>query len=108
MTDGGVSVLALGAEAPSFRVRTRVPSAELAHYGVAMRHLPLFSVSDDRQFHTAGTVERLKVLYDARPRLRRRLAAGPDWDVALIQGQVASCRALASSAWPRRAGAPRS
>jgi len=57
MTDGRISVLALGAlgaEAPSFRVRTRVPSAELARYGVAMRHLPLFSVSDDRHFHAAG------------------------------------------------------
>jgi hypothetical protein len=79
MTDGRISVLALGAlgaEAPSFRVRTRVPSAELARYGVAMRHLPLFSVSDDRHFHAAGTVEHLNVLYVARSRVRRRLAVG--------------------------------
>ena len=91
MTKTTVSVLAvgaLGAEAPSFRVRTRLPSAELGNYGVAMRHRPLFTAKQDRLFHEAGTARRIEVLLSARTRLRRQLAAGADWDVTLIQRQV--------------------
>ena len=91
MTNATVSVLALGAlgaEAPSFRVRTRLPSAELGNYGVAMRHLPLFTAQQDRLFHEAGTARRIDVLLSARTRLRRQLVAGGDWDVTLIQRQV--------------------
>jgi glycosyltransferase involved in cell wall biosynthesis len=91
MTKPTVSVLALGAlgsEAPSFRVRTRLPSAELHRYGVGMRHLPLFTARQDRLFHEAATARRIGVLVAARRRLRRHLAAGADWDVTLIQRQV--------------------
>ena len=79
---------ALGAQAPSFRVRTRVPGAELARHGVAMRHLPLFSVEQDRRFHTAGARERARTLLAARAALSRTLASDGDADVALIQRQV--------------------
>jgi glycosyltransferase involved in cell wall biosynthesis len=91
MTSGTVSVVAVGAlgeQAPSFRVRTQVPSAELGRHGVAMRHLPLFTAQQDRLFHEAGAARRLDVLLAARKRLRQQLAAGGDWDVTLIQRQV--------------------
>jgi glycosyltransferase involved in cell wall biosynthesis len=91
MRNGTVTVGALGAlgaEAPSFRVRTRIPSAELVRHGVAMRHLPLFTARQDRQFHEAAALRRLDVLLAARSRLRRRLATDVDWDVTLIQRQV--------------------
>src|SRR5215218_2893168 len=91
MRNGTVTVGALGAlgaQAPSFRVRTRIPSAELVRHGVAMRHLPLFTARQDRQFHEAAALRRLDVLLAARSRLRRRLATDIDWDVTLIQRQV--------------------
>src|SRR4051812_39993721 len=89
--NGTVTVGALGAlggQAPSFRVRTRIPSAELKRHGVAMRYLPLFSAQEDRQFHEAAALRRLDVLLAARSRLRRQIVGGADWDVTLIQRQV--------------------
>jgi glycosyltransferase involved in cell wall biosynthesis len=77
MSTGTVTVGALGAlgaQSPSFRVRTRIPSAELGRHGVAMRHLPLFSAYEDQQFHDGAAL--------------RQIASGADWDVALIQRQV--------------------
>jgi glycosyltransferase involved in cell wall biosynthesis len=88
---GTVTVGALGAlgpDAPSFRVRTKIPSAELARHGVAMRGFPLFDAEEDRRFHNAGVLSRVDIALRARARLRRKLAAGAEWDVTLVQRQV--------------------
>jgi glycosyltransferase involved in cell wall biosynthesis len=90
MDDRPLSVVALGAlgeQAPSFRVRTRIPSAELARRGVALRHLPLFTTDEDRRFHASHAPRRAEILLGARRRLRRALASA-DGDVALVQRQV--------------------
>jgi glycosyltransferase involved in cell wall biosynthesis len=78
---------ALGPNAPSFRVRTKIPSAELARHGVLIEHLPLLDDEDDRRLREAGAPARAGIALRARTRLRRRLAAA-DWDVSLIQRQV--------------------
>ena len=91
MKDGQVDVLALGAlgaQAPSFRVRTRIPGPALARLGVAMRHLPLFTVEQDRRFHEAGARGRIRTLLSARAALSATLQSDGDADVALIQRQV--------------------
>jgi|Tabmets5t2r1_1033131.scaffolds.fasta_scaffold00014_6 hypothetical protein len=79
---------ALGPTSPSFRVRTRVPSAELGRYGVEMRHAPLLSEEEDHLFHSGGVATRARTLLAARSRLARLLEARADWDVALVQRQV--------------------
>ena len=73
---------------PSFRVRTRIPSAELCRYGIAMRHEPLLSEEEDRRFHSGGAAARARTLLAARSRLARLLEARADWDVSLVQRQV--------------------
>ena len=79
---------ALGPQAPSFRVRTKIPAAELARHGVRMRHLPLLDEQQDRAFHGGSTARRLQAALQARRRLRRELDAARDLDVALVQRQV--------------------
>jgi glycosyltransferase involved in cell wall biosynthesis len=80
---------ALGPQAPSFRVRTRIPSMELGRHGVAMRHFPLLDERQDAIFHSGSAARRLQVALAARRRLRRDLVAvDGDLDVALIQRQV--------------------
>jgi glycosyltransferase involved in cell wall biosynthesis len=79
---------ALGPTAPSFRVRTWVPSAELGRYGVEMRYAPLLSAAEDHRFHSGGVATRARTLLAARSRLARLLEARADWDVALVQRQV--------------------
>ena len=78
---------AMGRNAPSFRVRTRIPSAELARQGVLIEHVPLLDEDDDRRLREGGVRARALIALRARTRLRRRLAAA-DWDVSLIQRQV--------------------
>jgi hypothetical protein len=78
---------AMGPNAPSFRVRTRVPSAELARLGVELDHAPLLDDDEDRRMRQAAAAGRAAVVLRARRRLRRRLAAA-DWDVSLVQRQV--------------------
>jgi glycosyltransferase involved in cell wall biosynthesis len=99
-TVGVLAVGALGAEAPSFRVRTRIPAAELGRHGLVLRHLPLFTADEDRRFHTARTARRVAVLLSARRRLARALDAA-DGEVALVQRQVDLLPRLALE---RRAG----
>lgn len=79
---------AMGPTSPSFRVRTRIPSAELCRYGIAMRHEPLLSEEEDRRFHSGGAAARARTLLAARSRLARLLEARADWDVSLVQRQV--------------------
>ena len=79
---------ALGPSAPSFRVRTGIPSAELQRYGVAIRHLPLLSDDEDRRFHDGGPAPRVDIALRARSRLRRTLRENADWQVSLVQRQV--------------------
>ena len=79
---------ALGPSAPSFRVRTGIPSAELERYGVAIRHLPLLTEDEDRRFHDGGPVPRVDIALRARARLRRMLRDNADWQVSLVQRQV--------------------
>jgi glycosyltransferase involved in cell wall biosynthesis len=80
---------ALGPQAPSFRVRTRIPSAELARQGVEMRHFPLLDERQDAAFRSGSAVRRVQVALAARRRLRRELVAvDGELDVALIQRQV--------------------
>jgi glycosyltransferase involved in cell wall biosynthesis len=85
VTVGALS--AAGPNAPSFRVRTKIPSAELARHGVLVEHLPLLDEDDDRQVHGAGVAGRATAALRAYGRQRRRLGAA-DWDVSLIQRQV--------------------
>jgi glycosyltransferase involved in cell wall biosynthesis len=79
---------ALGPQAPSFRVRTKIPAAELARHGVQMRHLQLLDEQQDRTFHSGSPARRLQVALQARRRLRRELNAAGALDVALVQRQV--------------------
>jgi glycosyltransferase involved in cell wall biosynthesis len=85
VTVGALS--AAGPNAPSFRVRTKIPSAELGRHGVLIEHVPLLDDDEDRRVHHAGIPVRATTALRARNRLRRRLAA-VDWDVSLIQRQV--------------------
>jgi hypothetical protein len=85
VTVGALS--AAGPNAPSFRVRTKIPSAELARHGVLVEHLPLLDEDEDRQLHGAGVTGRATAALRAYGRQRRRLGAA-DWDVSLIQRQV--------------------
>jgi hypothetical protein len=87
---GSVTVGALsaaGPNAPSFRVRTKIPSAELARHGIRIEHVSLLDEDDDRRLHEAGAPARAATALRARTRLRRRLAAA-DWEVSLVQRQV--------------------
>ena len=80
---------ALGPQAPSFRVRTQIPSAELARHGIEMHHYPLLNEQDDLAFRSGSAVRRLQVALAARRRLRSQLADDDGGlDVALIQRQV--------------------
>ena len=79
---------ALGPTSPSFRVRARIPSAELRRYGIAVRHTPLLSEEEDHVFHSARAATRARTALAARSRLARLLEAGVDWDVSLVQRQV--------------------
>jgi glycosyltransferase involved in cell wall biosynthesis len=85
VTVGALS--AAGPNAPSYRVRTKIPSAELARLGVALEHVPLLTEEDDRRLHAASVPARAAAALRARTRLRRRLAA-LDWQVSLVQRQV--------------------
>ena len=85
VTVGALS--AAGPNAPSFRVRTKIPSAELARHGVLVEHVPLLDDDEDRRLHEAAIPARAAAALGARARLRRRLAK-VDWDVSLIQRQV--------------------
>jgi len=80
---------ALGPLAPSFRVRTRIPAAELAIHGIDMRFLPLLDEEQDRAVHQGSLARRLQAAFQARRGLRRRLQADGDrLEVALVQRQV--------------------
>ena len=79
---------ALGPEAPSFRVRTKVPSAELQRHGITMHHYPLLDSEQDRTFHRGSARQRLQAALQARRALRTRLASEEGFDVALVQRQV--------------------
>ena len=79
---------ALGPEAPSFRVRTKIPAAELKRHGVQMRHLQLLDEQQDRTFHSGSPARRLQAALQARRRLRRELETTRSLDVALVQRQV--------------------
>jgi glycosyltransferase involved in cell wall biosynthesis len=85
VTVGALS--AAGPNAPSFRVRTKIPSAELARQGVTIEHVSLLDDADDRRLHGASLPARAATALRARTRLRRRLTAA-DWDVSLVQRQV--------------------
>ena len=90
-TESGVvtvgALSAAGPNAPSFRVRTKVPSAELALHGVRIEHVSLLDDDDDRRLHHAGIPARATTAFRARARLRKRLRAA-DWQVSLVQRQV--------------------
>src|SRR4051794_39170299 len=90
-TDSGlVTVAALsaaGPNAPSFRVRTQIPGAELARYGVVVEPLSLLDEADNRRIREAAVPARAATALRARARLRRRLAR-IDWDVSLVERQV--------------------
>ena len=80
---------ALGPEAPSFRVRTRIPSEELAQHGVEMQHFPLFDERQEAAFRSGSTGQKVRIALAARRRLRRNLGAvNGALDVTLIQRQV--------------------
>ena len=79
---------ALGPAAPSFRVRTKVPSAELERHGISIRHYPLLDSEQDRTFHDGSGRQRLQAALQARRALRTRLAGEEGFDVALVQRQV--------------------
>jgi len=90
MTAVSVGVFgALGPQAPSFRVRTKIPSPELARHGVDLRHFPLLDERQDSVLHGGSQLARVQATLQARRRLRRRLAAlDGELDVALVQRQV--------------------
>jgi glycosyltransferase involved in cell wall biosynthesis len=80
---------ALGPLAPSFRVRTRIPSAELKRRGVEMRHYPLLDENQDHLVHQGSPTRRMHAALQARRRLRRALSdIDGDVDVAFVQRQV--------------------
>jgi glycosyltransferase involved in cell wall biosynthesis len=80
---------ALGPQAPSFRVRTKIPSAELARHGVELRHFPLLDERQDAALHGGSQIARVQAILHARRGLRRRLKAlDGELDVAMVQRQV--------------------
>jgi len=80
---------ALGPQAPSFRVRTKIPGPELERLGVRMHHYPLLSQAQDDMLHRGSLGRRVQAALQARRDLRRRVQ-GIDGglDVALVQRQV--------------------
>jgi glycosyltransferase involved in cell wall biosynthesis len=80
---------ALGPQAPSFRVRTKIPARELERLGVRMHHYPLLSQAQDDLLHCGSMARRVQAALQAR-RALRRLVEGIDGrvDVALVQRQV--------------------
>ena len=90
MTTVSVGVFgALGPKAPSFRVRTKIPSAELARHGVELRHFPLLDERQDSVLHGGSQIERVQATLQARRGCGGRLAAlDGELDVALVQRQV--------------------
>lgn len=80
---------ALGPQAPSFRVRTKIPGPELERLGIRLRHYPLLNPAQDELLHSGSAPRRLQAALQARRDLRRRVAAADgDLDVALVQRQV--------------------
>ncbi len=90
MTDVTVGAFgALGPDAPSFRVRTKIPGAELERLGVHLQHYPLLNKAQDELLHRGSPPRRLQAALQARRALRRRLSgANGQLDVALVQRQV--------------------
>lgn len=83
------AVSAQGPYAPAFRVRTRIPAAELARNGVDVTPFPLFSPRLDERFHSGSAAVRTRALLAARRGLLRRLRAGVEGcDTTLVQRQV--------------------
>jgi glycosyltransferase involved in cell wall biosynthesis len=80
---------ALGPQAPSFRVRTKIPGPELARLGIRLHHYPLLTEAQDELLHRGSVGRRLQAALQAHRDLRRRLS-GIDGDlgVALVQRQV--------------------
>jgi len=79
---------AFGPQAPSFRVRTRIPSPELRHYGLHVLHHPLLDESQNAAFQRGNPGRRLQVAVAARRRVRREILTSPAWEVTLIQRQI--------------------
>src|SRR5262245_46458984 len=79
---------ALGPQAPSFRVRTKIPARELESHGIRLRHHPLLDERQDRIFHRGSTPRRLQAALQARRRLLHELQGAGRVDVALVQRQV--------------------
>lgn len=77
----------MGPSDPSFRVRTRIPAAELARHGVRLEHAPLFTEFESRAF-ARGSVRQLPILLRARRRTARRLMITSSHQTVLIQRQV--------------------
>ena len=65
---------ALGPDAPSFRVRTKIPGPELERLGVHMQHYPLLDEVQDELLHRGSPARRLQAALQARRQLRRRLS----------------------------------
>jgi glycosyltransferase involved in cell wall biosynthesis len=80
---------ALGPQAPSFRVRTKIPGPELERLGVRMHHYPLLSQAQDDLLHSGSAARGLQAALQARRDLRRRVESiDGELDVALVQRQV--------------------
>lgn len=82
---GAAAVGATGPCAPSFRVRTLVPSRLLADEGVLIRPLPLLTDDDEARFRASGIAGKVCITRRARSRLAQRVATLEATEVVIVQ-----------------------
>jgi glycosyltransferase involved in cell wall biosynthesis len=78
-----------GPNAPSFRIRVRLPAAHLAGHGVRISPASLLTAEEEERFRAAAVAAKLRIVMTARRRMLCRLrASDAGFSVALIQRRL--------------------